>query len=109
MTMAARQDVCADRDGTCERTHRDHKTYRTHGIFCWTKDAGLENQSRSRRPSMVMKKMAEFMDKRYIILHSRPPFLQADTRPALVFQSSVLRTAEDPTRNSTSCGHDVFL
>ena len=51
----------------------------TRRIFRWTKDAGLEDQSRSRPPSMVTKKMAEFMDKRYIIvLRSRPPFLQAD-------------------------------
>ena len=35
-----------------------------HRIFCWTKDAGLADQHRSRRPSVVMKKMAEFMDKR---------------------------------------------
>ena len=50
----------------------------TRRIFSWTKDAGLEDQSRSRRSSVVTKKMVEFMDKRYIVLHSRPPFLQAD-------------------------------
>ena len=50
----------------------------TRRIFSWTKDAGLEDQSRSRRPFMVTKKTAEFMDKRYIVLRSRPPFLQAD-------------------------------
>ena len=33
-------------------------------IFCWTKDAGLADQSRSGRPSVVTKKIAEFMDKR---------------------------------------------
>ena len=33
-------------------------------IFCWTKDAGLAGQSRSGRPSMVTKKMAEFMNNR---------------------------------------------
>ena len=33
-------------------------------IFCWTKGAGLADQSRSGRPSVVTKKMAEFMDKR---------------------------------------------
>ena len=33
-------------------------------IFCWTKDAGLADQSRSGRPSVVTKKMAEFTNKR---------------------------------------------
>ena len=50
----------------------------TRRIFRWTKDAGLEDQSRSMRPSMVTKKTAEFMDKWYIVLRSGPPFLQAD-------------------------------
>ena len=36
----------------------------TRRIFCWTKGAGLADQSRSGRPSVVTKKMAEFMDKR---------------------------------------------
>ena len=40
---------------------------------------------------------------RLLRYHKRLP------RPALVFQSSVFRPAEDPTRNSMSCGHDVFF
>ena len=35
----------------------------TRWIFCWTKGAGLGDQSRSGRTSVVTKKMAEFMDK----------------------------------------------
>ena len=33
-------------------------------ICCWTKYAGLADQNRSGRPSVVTKEMAEFMDKR---------------------------------------------
>ena len=36
----------------------------TRQIFCWTKGAGLADQTRSGRPFVVTKKMAEFMDKR---------------------------------------------
>ena len=36
----------------------------TRRIFCWTKDAGLADQSRLGQPFVVMKKMAEFMEKR---------------------------------------------
>ena len=36
----------------------------TRRIFCWTKDAGLADQSRLGRSSVVMKKMVEFMKKR---------------------------------------------
>ena len=36
----------------------------TRWIFCWTKDAGLADQSRLGRSSVLMKKMAEFMEKR---------------------------------------------
>ena len=36
----------------------------TRQIFCWTKGAGLADQTWSGLPSVVTKKMAEFMDKR---------------------------------------------
>ena len=36
----------------------------TRQIFCWMKGAGLADQSRLGRPSVVIKMMAEFMDKR---------------------------------------------
>ena len=35
----------------------------TRRIFCWTKGAGLVDQRRSGRPSVITKNIAEYMDK----------------------------------------------
>ena len=46
-TVAARQDACADREGTCERRHHDHKTY------CYASDLQLDEGRWIGRPEQV--------------------------------------------------------
>ena len=43
-TVAARQDACADHEGTCGRRHRDHKTH------CYTLDLLLDEVHWTSRP-----------------------------------------------------------
>ena len=56
--------ACADHEETCKRRHRDHKTY------CYASDLLLDEghwigrPEQAGRPSVVTKKMADFMDKR---------------------------------------------
>ena len=46
-TVTARQDACADRERTCERRHRDHKTY------CYVSYLLLDEGRRIGRPEQV--------------------------------------------------------
>ena len=45
--MAARQDACTDREGTCGRRHRDHKTH------CSVLDLLLDKGHWTTRPEQV--------------------------------------------------------
>ena len=47
MTVAARYNVCTDCEGTCERRHRDHKTY------CYVSDLQLDEGRWIGRPEQV--------------------------------------------------------